>query len=119
MERYGRKLSGPPELTEREAEIARLLVREYPRKAIGPNLMMSEKTVGNHIDSMQKKFGAHENIGILRGLISMELIAPDDLKRRYWVDKGAGGAGDGQGKTPLRLAPSKSRGAYADLERAE
>jgi DNA-binding NarL/FixJ family response regulator len=53
-----RRRDGPAGLTPREVEILRLLARGLPNKAIAARLVISPKTVANHVEHIYLKIGA-------------------------------------------------------------
>jgi HD-GYP domain-containing protein (c-di-GMP phosphodiesterase class II) len=56
--RVVRRRDGPAGLTPREVEILRLLARGLPNKAIAERLVISPKTVANHVEHIYQKIGA-------------------------------------------------------------
>jgi len=56
--RVARRREGPAGLTEREVEVLRLLARGMSNKDIASRLVISPKTVGNHIEHIYSKIGA-------------------------------------------------------------
>jgi DNA-binding NarL/FixJ family response regulator len=57
-ERVGRRREGPAGLTAREIDVLRCLARGLPNKEIARRLVISPKTVGNHIEHVYSKIGA-------------------------------------------------------------
>ncbi|MFL6204186.1 MAG: HD domain-containing phosphohydrolase [Acidimicrobiales bacterium] len=57
-ERVGRRREGPSGLTEREVEVLQCLSRGLSNKEIAARLVISPKTVGNHIEHVYTKIGA-------------------------------------------------------------
>ena len=57
-QRVGRRREGPAGLTSREVEVLQLLARGYPNKEIARRLVISAKTVGNHVEHIYTKIGA-------------------------------------------------------------
>ncbi len=53
-----RRRTWPNGLTDREVEVLRLVARGYPNRAIAERLVISPKTVGNHIEHIYSKIGA-------------------------------------------------------------
>jgi HD-GYP domain-containing protein (c-di-GMP phosphodiesterase class II) len=56
--RVVRRRDGPAGLTPREVEILRLVARGLPNKAIAERLVISPKTVANHVEHIYLKIGA-------------------------------------------------------------
>ena len=56
--RVARRREGPAGLTPREVEVLRLLARGLSNKQIARRLVISPKTVGNHIEHIYSKIGA-------------------------------------------------------------
>jgi HD-GYP domain-containing protein (c-di-GMP phosphodiesterase class II) len=56
--RVVRRREGPSGLTPREVEVLRLLSRGLPNKAIAARLVISPKTVANHVEHIYLKIGA-------------------------------------------------------------
>jgi HD-GYP domain-containing protein (c-di-GMP phosphodiesterase class II) len=53
-----RRREGPAGLTQREVEVLQLLARGLPNKAIAEHLVISPKTVANHVEHIYAKIGA-------------------------------------------------------------
>ena len=51
------------DLTERETEVLRLLVRGLSNREIGGRLYLSPKTVGHHVESIYSKTGVSTRVG--------------------------------------------------------
>jgi HD-GYP domain-containing protein (c-di-GMP phosphodiesterase class II) len=56
--RVPRRREGPAGLTAREVEVLRLVARGLSNKAIAERLVISPKTVGNHVEHIYAKIGA-------------------------------------------------------------
>jgi len=56
--RVPRRREGPAGLTAREVEVLRLVARGLSNKAIAEQLVISPKTVGNHVEHIYAKIGA-------------------------------------------------------------
>ena len=74
--------SGPAGLTPREVEVLRLLARGLSNKQIAARLVISPKTVGNHVEHIYAKIGASNRAGaglfaMQHGLLPEEHPAPD------------------------------------------
>jgi HD-GYP domain-containing protein (c-di-GMP phosphodiesterase class II) len=65
-----RRRRGPAGLTQREVEVLRLLARGLPNKEIGRQLVISPKTVGNHVEHVFAKIGASTRAAA--GLFAMQ-----------------------------------------------
>jgi DNA-binding CsgD family transcriptional regulator len=57
-EQVSRRRGGPAGLTTREVEVLQCLARGLPNKEIARRLVISPKTVGNHIEHVYTKIGA-------------------------------------------------------------
>jgi HD-GYP domain-containing protein (c-di-GMP phosphodiesterase class II) len=56
--RVARRREGPSGLTQREVEVLKLVARGLPNKMIAGRLVISPKTVANHIEHIYAKIGA-------------------------------------------------------------
>jgi DNA-binding CsgD family transcriptional regulator len=56
--RIARRREGPAGLTQREVEVLRLLARGLSNKLIADQLVISPKTVANHVEHIYAKIGA-------------------------------------------------------------
>jgi DNA-binding CsgD family transcriptional regulator len=79
--RVPRRREGPAGLTKRELEVLVLLARGMPNKEIAARLVISRKTVGNHIEHIYAKIGcstraAASLFAMQHGLLP-ELAAPE------------------------------------------
>jgi DNA-binding CsgD family transcriptional regulator len=75
--RVPRRRAGPAGLTQREIEVLRLLARGLSNKEIAQRLVISPKTVGNHVEHIYTKIDATNRAGaslfaIQRGLLPEE-----------------------------------------------
>jgi HD-GYP domain-containing protein (c-di-GMP phosphodiesterase class II) len=68
--RVSRRRVSPAGLTPREIEVLRLLARGLSNKQIAASLVISPKTVGNHIEHIYAKTGASNRAGA--GLFAMQ-----------------------------------------------
>ncbi len=58
-----RRREGPAGLTQREVEVLRLLARGLSNKEIAERLVISPKTVGNHVEHIYGKIGSSNRAG--------------------------------------------------------
>ncbi len=63
-------------LTERELEIMRLICREYSSKQIADILSISIRTVGGHRETILKKTGSQNTVGIILYALRNKLYIP-------------------------------------------
>jgi DNA-binding CsgD family transcriptional regulator len=68
--RVTRRREGPAGLTQREVEVLRLLARGLPNKAIAQQLVISPKTVANHVEHIYTKIDVSNRAGA--GLFAMQ-----------------------------------------------
>jgi DNA-binding NarL/FixJ family response regulator len=68
--RVPRRRAGPAGLTEREVEVLRLAARGLTNKDIAAVLVISPKTVANHIEHIYAKIGASTRA--MAGLFAMK-----------------------------------------------
>jgi DNA-binding CsgD family transcriptional regulator len=61
--RVSRRLEGPAGLTRREIEVLRLLARGLSNREIAKRLVISPKTVGNHVEHIYAKIDATNRAG--------------------------------------------------------
>jgi HD-GYP domain-containing protein (c-di-GMP phosphodiesterase class II) len=75
--RVPRRREGPAGLTTREVEVLRLVARGLSNKAIAERLVISPKTVGNHVEHIYAKIGAGNRAAA--GLFAMQHgLLPDE-----------------------------------------
>jgi HD-GYP domain-containing protein (c-di-GMP phosphodiesterase class II) len=79
--RVMRRREGPAGLTAREVEVLRLLARGMSNKAIAEKLVISPKTVGNHVEHIYAKIGASARaqaslFAMQQGLLPEEELVP-------------------------------------------
>jgi DNA-binding NarL/FixJ family response regulator len=67
-----------PELTERETEILRLVAKGLTAKRIAERLVLSPRTVGNHVQNTLRKLQLHNRVELTRWAIERGLDRPDD-----------------------------------------
>ena len=65
-------------LTAREAEILGLVARGLSNRDIAARLVLSEKTVRNHVERTYAKIGATNRVGASLYALQQGLVAPDD-----------------------------------------
>ncbi|HEY3946028.1 MAG TPA: HD domain-containing phosphohydrolase [Solirubrobacteraceae bacterium] len=80
--RVARRREGPSGLTQREVEVLRLLARGLPNKMIAEQLVISPKTVANHIEHIYAKIDASNRaaaslFAMRHGLLPEEQFTPD------------------------------------------
>jgi HD-GYP domain-containing protein (c-di-GMP phosphodiesterase class II) len=68
--RVSRRHGGPAGLTQREVEVLRLLARGLSNKQIAERLVISPKTVGNHVEHIYSKI--HASTRAAAGLFAMQ-----------------------------------------------
>jgi DNA-binding NarL/FixJ family response regulator len=68
--RVARRRSGPAGLTQREVEVLRLLARGMSNKQIAEQLVISPKTVANHVEHIYVKIDAASRA--MAGLFAMQ-----------------------------------------------
>jgi HD-GYP domain-containing protein (c-di-GMP phosphodiesterase class II) len=81
--RVSRRQEGPAGLTAREVEVLRLLARGLSNKEIARRLVISPKTVGNHVEHIYRKIQATSRAGaslfaMQQGLLPEEEFAAED-----------------------------------------
>jgi HD-GYP domain-containing protein (c-di-GMP phosphodiesterase class II) len=79
--RVPRRREGPAGLTAREVEVLRLLARGLSNKEIASRLVISPKTVSNHVEHIYAKVGASSRaaaglFAMQHGLLPEEQLAP-------------------------------------------
>ncbi|MEI4272568.1 response regulator transcription factor [Klenkia sp. LSe6-5] len=78
---YRRLQSGPddgaPRLTERETEVLKLVSRGLSAKAIAERLVLSHRTVENHVQNTLRKLQLHNRVELTRYAIEHGLADPD------------------------------------------
>jgi HD-GYP domain-containing protein (c-di-GMP phosphodiesterase class II) len=80
--RVARRREGPAGLTQREVEVLRLLTRGLSNKQIAERLVISPKTVANHVEHIYTKINASTRAGaglfaMQHGLLPEEQFAAD------------------------------------------
>ena len=79
--RVTRRREGPSGLTQREVQVLTLLARGLPNKVIAEQLVISPKTVANHVEHIYAKIGASNRaaaslFAMRQGLLPEEQFAP-------------------------------------------
>jgi len=80
VKRYEQLSELEPHLTHREIEIIRHAVNGNTSKETAAVLMLSHRTVQQHIYNIYRKFGIHNMVGVLRLAVSKGIITVDELK---------------------------------------
>jgi HD-GYP domain-containing protein (c-di-GMP phosphodiesterase class II) len=73
-----RRLEGPAGLTAREVEVLRLLARGLSNKEIAAKLVLSPKTVGNHVEHIYAKIDASSRAAASLFAVHNGLLPEDD-----------------------------------------
>lgn len=79
LNEYGHLPDKSPHLTHREVEIVRCAVEEKTAKETATALMLSKKTVQNHISNIYTKFGIRNMMGVLKLAVIKGILPVDDL----------------------------------------
>lgn len=69
---------GAPRLTERETEVLRLVAKGLSYKQIASRLVLSHRTVQNHVQNTLRKLQLHNRVQLVRYAIEQGLDEPDD-----------------------------------------
>jgi DNA-binding NarL/FixJ family response regulator len=77
MTQLSRSASDPVNLTEREAELLRLLAEGLSNKSIAQKLSLSENTVKYHLKNILQKLGVHNRTEAATQAIRMGLTKPN------------------------------------------
>jgi HD-GYP domain-containing protein (c-di-GMP phosphodiesterase class II) len=77
--RVSRRREGPAGLTQREIEVLRLLARGLSNKEMAQQLVISPKTVGNHVEHIYTKIEATNRAGASLFAIQHGLLPEEDL----------------------------------------
>jgi HD-GYP domain-containing protein (c-di-GMP phosphodiesterase class II) len=78
--RVPRRREGPAGLTPREVEVLRLLARGLSNKSIAERLVISPKTVGNHIEHIYAKIDASNRAGASLFAMQHGLLPDEELR---------------------------------------
>jgi DNA-binding NarL/FixJ family response regulator len=79
IDEYDRLRNIEPYLTHREIEIVRCVAEGRVAKEIAAVLMLSEKTVRNHLCNIREKFGIHSMVEVLKLAVSKGILPIDEL----------------------------------------
>ncbi|MDR2717400.1 MAG: LuxR C-terminal-related transcriptional regulator [Treponema sp.] len=79
LDEYGRLPEIKPHLTHREIEIVRCAVEGKNGRETASVLMLSRRTVQNHISNIYQKFGIHNMVGILKLAVSKGILPVEEL----------------------------------------
>ena len=74
----------PEELTEREAEVLRLVARGQANKQIASSLFVSEKTVKAHVSSILMKLGVQSRTQAALHAVRTGLVSTEELGEEPW-----------------------------------
>ncbi len=66
----------PEKLTEREAEVLKLIAEGLSTKKIATTLGIAFKTAASHRANLLEKFGIHKTVSLVRCAIRMGIIEP-------------------------------------------
>ena len=69
-----RRQEWPMGLTEREVEVLRLVAKGLSNRAIGHQLVITEKTVGHHLEHIYNKIGVSSRVAAVFFAVEHELI---------------------------------------------
>ncbi|WP_292671448.1 response regulator transcription factor [Nocardioides sp.] len=70
--------SSEPALTERETEVLRMVAKGMSYKQIAERLVLSHRTVQNHVQNTLRKLQMHNRVELTRYAIQQGLDEPDD-----------------------------------------
>jgi DNA-binding NarL/FixJ family response regulator len=74
--------SSEPALTERETEVLRMVAKGMSYKQIAERLVLSHRTVQNHVQNTLRKLQMHNRVELTRYAIEQGLDDPDDPDER-------------------------------------
>ncbi len=74
----------PEDLTEREAEVLRLVARGHANKQIASSLFVSEKTVKAHVSSILMKLGVQSRTQAALHAVRTGLVSTEELGEESW-----------------------------------
>ncbi len=76
--RAGRRVAGPAGLTSREVDVLVLLARGRSNRAIAEQLVISRKTVANHVEHIYTKIGVSNRAGAALFATRHGLLTPEE-----------------------------------------
>ena len=79
LDEYGRLPDKKPYLTHREIEIVRCAGEGMTGKEIAKALMLSRRTIQNHISNIYQKFGICNMVGVLRLAVSKGILSVKEI----------------------------------------
>jgi DNA-binding NarL/FixJ family response regulator len=79
VDRYGRLPDIEPYLTFREKEIVHYTAEGKTAKEIAAALMLSKRTVDNHLANIRNKFGIRNMVGVLKAAVSKGILPVEEL----------------------------------------
>jgi two-component system, NarL family, response regulator LiaR len=79
-----RSPESPEALTEREAEVLRLVARGWANKQIAQELFVGEKTVKAHVSSILTKLGVHSRTQAALHAVRIGLVSMNELNEESW-----------------------------------
>jgi predicted ATPase/DNA-binding SARP family transcriptional activator/DNA-binding CsgD family transcriptional regulator len=68
----------PDALTRREREVATLVAQGLTNRRIAAQLMISERTVGNHVGKILRKLGLRSRVRIAAWVVEQQLLSEED-----------------------------------------
>jgi DNA-binding NarL/FixJ family response regulator len=87
LDEYGRLPDKKPHLTHREVEIVRCAGEGKTGREIASVLMLSRKTVRNHISNIYQKFGIRSMVGVLKLAVSKGILPMEEIMGFADVEK--------------------------------
>ncbi len=79
LDEYGRLPNIKPHLTHREVEIVRYAGEGKTGREIASVLMLSWRTVRNHISNIYRKFGIRNMVGVLKLAVSKGILPVEEI----------------------------------------
>jgi len=79
LDEYGRLSDKEPRLTHREIEIVRCAGEGKTGRETASVLMLSRRTVRNHISNIYQKFGIRNMVGVLKLAVSKGILPVEEL----------------------------------------
>lgn len=87
LDEYGRLRDKEPRLTHREIEIVRCAGEGKTGKETASVLMLSRRTVQNHISNIYRKFGIRNMVGVLKLAVLKGILPVEELMGLADVEK--------------------------------